>query len=93
MTIRRHDPPPLRTDDRRIIAVGTAVWIAVLVGLLIWRGDVRRAGLLWWFPMCLCGVAFGLLGLVYLRVRPGQLARRQARHDAAQSAKATAPEG
>lgn len=82
MTERRRDPPPLRTDDRKTVAVGTALWVGLLIGLTIFRDDVREAGLTWWFAMCACGIALGLFGLVYLKVRPAQLARKQQTRDA-----------
>ena len=82
------DAPPLRTDDRRIVAVGTGLWLLTLIGLAVMFDEVRDAGLLWWIPMSACGVAWGLLGLLYLRIRPAQLARREAKRDAESEAKA-----
>lgn len=80
--MERREPPPLRTKDSRIVAVGTALWVVLLAGLLLRYDDVRGAGLLWWIPMSACGVLWGLLGLVYLRVRPAQLARRESQRAA-----------
>ncbi|MEP7054081.1 MAG: DUF2530 domain-containing protein [Actinomycetota bacterium] len=79
---RHRDPPPLRTNDKRTMATGTALWLVLLVGLAVRHEAVRRAGLLWWYPMCASGIVLGLIGLLYLKVRPAQLARRQARRDA-----------
>ncbi|MEO6712578.1 MAG: hypothetical protein ABIM89_04010 [Mycobacteriales bacterium] len=81
MTERRRDPPPLRTNDMRTVAVGTALWLGVLLGLVLRHDSVERAGLLWWYAMCACGIALGLLGVVYLKVRPAQLERKQRRRD------------
>jgi hypothetical protein len=82
LTERRRDPPPLHTNDMRTVAVGTALWLVLLAGLAVWHDHVRRAGLLWWYPLSASGIVLGLLGLLYLRVRPAQLARRQAKRDA-----------
>ena len=61
---RRPDPAPVKTDDRKAMLVGTAVWVVALVVVLLLRplgasGNVR---LLW---TCAAGIALGLLGIVY----------------------------
>lgn len=65
---RRPDPPPLRTDDRKTVLVGTAVWAVLLVVTLVGRDDLGGdRG--WWPWSCAAGVALGLVGLVYLHRR------------------------
>ena len=81
MTQQRREPPELRTNDKRTVAVGTGLWVVLLIGLAARHNDVRRAGLLWWYPMALCGIGLGLFGLFYLKVRPAQLARKQLERD------------
>jgi hypothetical protein len=64
----RPDPPPLETDDARIVAGGTAGWLLALVVLLVLKAagvDVHG----WWLVMCLCGAALGLYGIRYCRRR------------------------
>ena len=60
--------------------LGTAVWAAALVVLLVLRvadvGDVRD----WWLGMCAYGIALGLFGARYARRRHEAIAR-----DAAQT--------
>lgn len=59
---RRPDPPPLETDDVKIVAAGTALWLVALVVLVVLRltrDDIRD----WWVEMCAAGVALGLLGI------------------------------
>lgn len=85
MAERRRDPPPLRTNDMLTIASGTAMWLVVLIGLVIWHDAVERAGLVWWYAMCAGGIVLGLFGLLYLRIRPAQLERKQRRRDEARS--------
>ena len=69
------DPPPLETDDAQVVLVGTAVWAAALVVLLVLRvadvGDVRD----WWLGMCAYGIALGLFGARYTRRRHEAIAR------------------
>ncbi|MDQ1709880.1 MAG: hypothetical protein QOG49_1265 [Frankiaceae bacterium] len=82
----RRDPPPLRTNDAKTVAVGTALWLVVLVGLAVGHDRVRRDER-WWYAACACGIALGLLGLLYLRIRPAQLARKQKARDEARSSR------
>ena len=69
------DPPPLETDDARVVLLGTAVWAAALVVLLVLRvaevGDVRD----WWLGMCAYGIVLGLFGARYARRRHEAIAR------------------
>ena len=69
---RHPDPPPLQTDDVKIVLVGTVLWALALVVLLVLRvadaAEVRD----WWLGMCLYGIALGLFGVRYVhrRTRP-----------------------
>ena len=82
---RRPDPPPLETNDAPIILVGTCLWAAGLVVLLVLRiGDLAEVRD-WWMGMCVYGIVLGLIGLRYLRGR-----RTAATHDATAAAKTTA---
>jgi len=69
------DPPPLETDDTRVVLVGTAAWAVALVVLLVLRvadvGDVPD----WWLGMCAYGIALGLFGARYARRRHLAIAR------------------
>jgi len=69
MPPRRPDPPPMRTNDVLAVAVGTVLWVAFLVVLVPFQSALRRNGLLWWYPMAVCGAALGLLGLYVTRRR------------------------
>lgn len=68
---RRPDPPPLKTDDATVVLVGTALWAAALLVLLVLRftgtAEVRD----WWLGMCAYGIALGLYGVRYIRRRAG----------------------
>lgn len=71
---RQPDPPPLRTDDRRPVLVGTLVWAALLAVGLWERDRLEAGGDGWWVGTALAGVLLGAFGLAYLharRPRPG----------------------
>jgi hypothetical protein len=74
----RPDPPPLETDDVKVVAVITAGWavgLVVLVVLKLTGGEVRD----WWLAMCGYGLALGLYGIRYCRRRHAAIARDAAR--------------
>jgi len=72
---RRPDPEPLELDDTKVVAGGTALWLAALVVLVV--ADLAGAAVHgWWVAMCGCGVALGLLGLRFIARR--KAARRAA---------------
>ena len=59
---RRPDPEPLELDDTKVVALGTALWLLALPVLLV--ADLVGADVHgWWYAMCGCGVALGLVGL------------------------------
>jgi hypothetical protein len=71
---RRPDPPPLETDDVKIVAGGTALWAVAAVVLLVARvagADVHT----WWIVMCAAGAVLGLIGVRYCRRRRDAMAR------------------
>lgn len=65
----RPDPPPLRTNDVRMVQVGIALWVVALLALLPFRSDLARDGREWWLATCLCGIALGIPGLVVVTRR------------------------
>lgn len=66
---RHPDPEPLRTDDRKAVLVGSAVWLVLLVACLVLRDDLAAAGRGWWAWSCVAGLGLGAFGLVYLHRR------------------------
>ncbi|QNE47777.1 DUF2530 domain-containing protein [Glaciihabitans sp. INWT7] len=67
---RRPDPVPVKTDDRRPLLVGLAVWvIAAIIVLLFLRplSDSGNGPILW---TCAVGILLGLAGLIYAAKRP-----------------------
>ena len=74
----RPDPPPLETDDRRVVLVGTALWAGGLVVLLVLKvADVTEVRG-WWLVMCAYGIALGMYGVRYCRRRQEAIARDKA---------------
>jgi hypothetical protein len=75
----RPDPPPLETDDVRTVAVGTGLWGAALVVLVVLRlTDAVRVET-WWMVMCACGLALGIAGVWYCRRRRAAIERDKAK--------------
>ena len=72
---QRPDPPPLETDDVKVVAAGTALWALGLLVLVVLRltdaAEVRD----WWMGMCGYGIALGLYGIRYCRRRRDAIAR------------------
>ena len=68
---RRPDPPPLQTDDRQVVLIGTAVWTVLLVLAVIFHDRLAADGRGWWVWTPVVGIALGLYGLRYLRRQGG----------------------
>jgi hypothetical protein len=65
-------PPPLKVDTVRVVLVGTALWAAALVVLLILGDRVDRL----WTWTCVAGIGLAGIGLGIMRWQ-GQLGRRR----------------
>jgi hypothetical protein len=81
--VRRPDPEPLEADDVKIVAIGTAVWFALFLVSLPFRGTLADDGREWWSWCALAGAGLGLLGLWYCRRRRAALDRSAAERRAA----------
>lgn len=66
---RRPDPQPVRTDDRKAMLVGLAMWLVALGVLLIMFATLTAAGNGWWITTCVVGLALGATGLAYTHLR------------------------
>jgi len=62
---RKPDPVPVKTDDRKAVLTGLALWVVAFVVLLI----VQPSPELVW--TCATGVVLGLIGLIYTHARRG----------------------
>ena len=74
---RRPTPEAVPTDDRRVVTLGTGVWIVALVVCLV---DYRRlvaGGDGWWVWVCVAGIGLGALGLVHLNRRRARARARR----------------
>jgi hypothetical protein len=69
---RRPDPPPVPTDDVRVVIAGTALWAVALVVTVLFRARLRDDGRLWWIAACAWGFCLGLVGVVYTKRRAGR---------------------
>jgi heme exporter protein D len=75
---RRPDPLPLETDDVKIIAVGTGLWVVALVACLVLRDRLADGGHRSWVWVALAGAFIGLIGLRYVVRRRAALRREAA---------------
>lgn len=66
---RRPDPAPVKTDDRKAMLVGIALWLVALVGLLLFIRPLLDSGNAWWLWTCVVGIALGLFGIIYTHSR------------------------
>lgn len=67
--------PPVDVTGVRTVAVGTAVWVVMLVGALLFRSRLEAAGNGWWLWTCVAGVVLGVLGGIYCLDRRRRLRR------------------
>lgn len=74
---RRPDPDPLEADEPKVVAVGTALFTAALLALLLVRDRLEAAGTEWLIGSCVTGIVLGLVGLVYTRRRRDAVVRRR----------------
>lgn len=66
---RRPDPAPVKTDDRKAVLVGIALWVVGLAVLLLLLAPLTQAGMGWWLWACVAGLALGLVGILYTHWR------------------------
>jgi hypothetical protein len=66
---RRPDPAPVKTDDRKPMLIGLALWLAALAVLLLFLEPLKAADAGWWLWTCVAGLALGLIGLLYTHWR------------------------
>jgi len=59
----------------RVVTVGTAIWLVLLVCLLPFTSRLRSDGRLWWIAACAVGAGLGVLGVAFLRRRRARLAQ------------------
>jgi hypothetical protein len=69
---RRPDPAPVRTDDRKAMLVGIALWLVALALMLVFMPQLTSAGLGWWLATGVAGIGLGLVGILYTHWRGGR---------------------
>jgi len=65
---RRPDPVPVKTDDRRAVVVGLALWLFALVVVVIVGIPLGVTDRGTWVGTIVVGLVLGVLGLGYLTV-------------------------
>jgi Protein of unknown function (DUF2530) len=76
---RRPDPEPLESDDVRVVALGTGLWLFALVGTLVFHDRLSDGDNGDWAWVALAGVFLGFVGLRYVRRRKRAIERGEAR--------------
>lgn len=66
---RKPDPLPVKTDDRKAVLVGIALWLVALAVLLVFLTPLVASGNGWWLWTCVAALALGLIGLLYTHYR------------------------
>jgi len=66
---RKADPAPVKTDDRKAVLAGIALWIVALVVVLVAVVPLDPEANLWLVYTCAIGIVLGVLGLVYTHAR------------------------
>jgi type VI protein secretion system component VasK len=89
---RLPDPPPMKTDDRAALAVGTALWAIAAVVALVLAGPLAASGHGWVVTATIVGVVLGLIGVVYAQVRRSRARRRECSASAGDGPRAARPE-
>ena len=67
---RRPDPVPVKTDDRRPILIGLAVWVIATIVVVLFFAPMSGSGNSGLLSTCVVGIVLGLAGLVYAAKRP-----------------------
>lgn len=57
----------LDTDGVPIVIIGTVLWAAALVVLLVLHTRLSHDGRGWWIWVAVAGLALGVIGVPYLR--------------------------
>lgn len=69
-----------RTSDQTAIPavlIGTGTWLVALVVVGLTVGVMAPASGVWWFGVCMVGVASGLIGLMFLKWRRSRMMRSE----------------
>jgi cation transporter-like permease len=78
---RLPDPPPMKTDDRAALAVGTLLWVIAAVVAVVLAQPLAESGNGWVLAAAIVGVVLGLVGVVYAQVERSRAARRDREPD------------
>jgi VIT1/CCC1 family predicted Fe2+/Mn2+ transporter len=70
------DVEPLDVDGTRTVAVGSGLFLLAFLVLLPFYGRLEDAGKAWWAWTCLAGLALGVVGWGYCRLRRARRQRR-----------------
>jgi len=73
--LRNADVAPLDLDGITSVIVGSALWLAALVFVLVRHDHLNDTGRGWWLYSVLAGLTLGLIGFVYCMRRRSRVRR------------------
>jgi hypothetical protein len=81
---RLPDPPPMKTDDRAALGVGTVLWVIAAIAAAVFAGPLAASGH-GWVP------ATAIVGVVYAQVQRSRAVRREHARSAPADAESERP--
>ena len=66
---RKSHPEPVEVNAKKVVLIGTLIWVLIFFLLLAFYQTLADAGLQWWLHTAGVGIALGLLGLFMIRKR------------------------
>ena len=66
---RKSHPEPVNVNAKKVVLIGTVLWVLVFVILLALYPTLADAGLEWWLHTAGVGVGLGVVGLIMIRKR------------------------
>ncbi len=66
-TVNHEELDPVKVNLRLVLAVGTGLWLIVLIVLAAFNQALADAGLLWWLHTAGIGALLGAIGFFTVR--------------------------
>lgn len=66
---RKSHPEPVDVDAKKVVLVGTLIWVLLFVVLLALYPTLADSGLQWWLHTAGVGILLGIVGLIMIRKR------------------------
>ena len=66
---RKSHPEPVDVDAKKVVLIGTLLWVLLFVILLALYSTLADSGLEWWLHTAGVGILLGGVGLIMIRKR------------------------